>query len=455
MVKNNDFKLEIIDHCLKVKINLNKVRGNKKEINPITYDFFKLNHLFLVKFLKQVVRLHFDVVNPKRFKRFLFIFNTHNQFLAKKVLYQKKINESYSLKNKFLVGRQIENSGNIPFWKIYLISMVILPIYWKPFNELYQNVYQKKIDRFNFFYDSIFTISIFILFNFYFKLKKPEFLVMSNDHSDVNVGILYAAKNHKVKTIYLQHANISELFPKMNFDFAFLYSIKAAQKYQAIGNSNTKFICVGNMKVDESLGLNQNRFFDPNNLIISLCINSLAELDQFIQLSASLTLLENVKKIKFRMHPSLTRQKVSLDSDKVIFSDTLNESSFKFFEGVNINIAGNSSIIEEAIMVDTPTIFFDLNKNLFDYYGYVKDNSVIKVAKDINSIVEYIKSYNFHISVFDKANLYSSSIGTQYEGRTVEIIENVLESIVQDSFPNQDLMMETSYQLKETYILNA
>jgi hypothetical protein len=445
----------IIDHCLKVRINLISKKNDKQKIQKKNDKFFNIYYAFLIKFLKQILRLNFDIAFPRKFKKYLFIFNTHNQFLAKKALYEKKINQSYSLKNKFLVRFQIENSVNIPFWKIYFISLFILPIYWKSLNDLYFMEYENKIDRFSFFYDSIFTISVFKLFNLYFKLNKPEFLVMSNDHSDVNVGILYAAKNNNIKTVYLQHANISGLFPRMNFDYAFLYSIKVARKYELIGLTDTKFICVGNMKTDAFLGLNNNRAFDPNNLIVSLCINSLEELNMYIQLANCLSKLGKVKTIKIRLHPSLYMKKINIESNKVIKSNPLEELSFEYFKGVNINIAGNSSIIEEAIMVDTPTIFFDLNKNFNDYYGYIKDNSIIKVASDIKSIIDFLENYQVHISVIEKSNLYSSSIGTVYEGRTSDLIDNVLDSIEYNCFPNQNLVKESSFELIDAYILKS
>src|SRR5690606_40440181 len=128
---------------------------------------------------------------------------------------------------------------------------------------------------------------------------------------------------------------------------------------------------------DKYLHINTQRTFDPNNLRIVLCVNTVAELDSYKQLANALCIQKNVKEIKFRLHPSLTHLGLDFDHPKIIISNAKEENSFECFKDMDINIAGNSSIIEEALFTDTPTVYLDVDEKMSDYYGYAKKGIVI------------------------------------------------------------------------------
>lgn len=424
---------DFVEHSIKVKINLNY---KKKLIIRSKSNFFVFNFVFktfFIRFLKQILKFQFYSIKRIEFKKYLFVFVTNNQFLALKPLFLKLIDESSCYYNKFQIAERIEEGNQVPYLNIYFKAMINLFKYWNSLNKVYSDNFERKIEKHKYFYHVIYALSTFQVFNKIFHYNKPKYLVMSNDHLDLNVGVLYSAKRYGISTFYFQHANISELFPRMNFDYAFLYSKKAAEKYEEIGKSETIFFCIGNMKVDEFIGINSERIFDPDNLIVSLCVNSPSELKSYIDVANKLAELEKVKTLKFRLHPSLSTIKLQFLSSKISISNPYEEASFDFFKGVNLNIAGNSSIVEEAIFVDVPTIFFHLDEKLNDYYGYLKEDAVIISLNNTDSIVQFVLNYNQHFPIFEKSNNYSSSIGTIHEGKTTDLIYQIIKSIESNS----------------------
>jgi len=434
-------KKNIISHTLHIRYKIAEKREvGLNEKQHFTKAFFIVWKLKGFEFAKQLLKLKFKFINPFAFKKFLFVFVTHNQYLALVPIFDKfKVNSTAS-KHEFNVNQEVENSTNLPFLYIYFWDFISFPVFYLVFRKFLISKYGDQIKDITLLNLSAFTLSVYRVFNFLFWLKKPQYLIMANDHSDVNVGVFHATKRHHIKTIYFQHANVSDIFPPMTFDYAFLYSEMAAEVYRKIKPTEASLLCIGNMKADAYIKLNQDRIFDRNNLRIVLCINTFAETDIYIKLAKRIADLENVKLIKFRLHPYLLKTQLDFDHPKIILSNSKEENSFECFKDMDLNIAGNSSIIEEALFTDTPTVYFDLDEKMSDYYGYVKKEIVIASMKSVDSLIDFLKNYDTPVSVISKASLYSSSINTKFSGRTCELVEKIIWDIDSGKFPDPEVM---------------
>lgn len=435
MVKN------ILSHTLHIRYKI----AEKREVDNFgkqnfTKAFFKVWKLKGVEFAKQLIKLKFNFINPFTFKKFLFVFVTHNQYLAIAPIFEKFKDDSTGIKHEFNVNQKLGNCYNLPFLYVYFLDFISFPVFYLMYRKFLISTYGSHIKDITLLNLSSFTLSIYRIFNFLLWIKNPQYLIMANDHSDINVGVLHAAINHQITTIYFQHANVSDIFPPMTFDYAFLYSEIAADVYRKIYPTKTSMICVGNMKADGFIQINQERIFDRNNLRIVLCVNTVAEIQTYMSLANKLSDLDNVKLIKFRLHPYLMKFQMDFNNPKIIISNSKKESSFECFKDIDLNIAGNSSIIEEALFTDTPTVYFDLDKKMSDYYGYVKNQIVIASLKNADAVIGFIKNYDLPISVISKAAIYSSSINTKLTGKTSELVGKIIMDIDSGKFPDSEVL---------------
>ncbi|EHK54143.1 hypothetical protein MAXJ12_26778, partial [Mesorhizobium alhagi CCNWXJ12-2] len=69
-------------------------------------------------------------------------------------------------------------------------------------------------------------------------------LVLANDHMPVHIAISMAMKSVGVPRLYLQHAEVSEAFPPLDFEFNLLRSQKSLDTYRAIGEIEGKVYIV-------------------------------------------------------------------------------------------------------------------------------------------------------------------------------------------------------------------
>src|SRR5690554_5866102 len=77
---------------------------------------------------------------------------------------------------------------------------------------------------------SVYTYLIY--FHRVLKQAKPDFVITSNDHNPPNRSLLAVAHFLGVKTVYLQHASVSNLFPALRVDYAFLDGQCALDTYR-------------------------------------------------------------------------------------------------------------------------------------------------------------------------------------------------------------------------------
>ena len=223
---------------------------------------------------------------------------------------------------------------------------------------------------------------------------KPKIVIVSNDHSLDCRSLRLAAEILGIKTLYFQHASVSNIFPPLEFDFALLDGSIAYKTYISCYKNNKNNSRVKkNAKKCKVLLTGQKKFIHKNlkpfrfkTLFIGLAIN---ELDDFSHLSLLLNNLSLAKvKCSVRLHPnqdlSFVKElkKYMKNKNWIIFSDSKKQSVNNYLKNLDVLIAGNSSIHLEAALAGLPTFYYEMSDNVIkpDYYNYVK-NSFDKFKK--------------------------------------------------------------------------
>jgi len=326
-----------------------------------------------------------------------------------------------SVKDAILVvptSRKLEKADYIfPYYsKIFFYGK--LPFLW--LGLLFQN-HPISYRYFNFLFEAIgiYEISLNIL-----KKYLPKAIIFSNDHSFKHRALFLAAKKLDIRTCYIQHASVSSSFPPLSFDLSLLEGNDSLKKYQECGDVKSEIKLVGMPKFDKYVNLKKKPI--KNIKIIGIAANLSDDLDEIIHLTRLLNDSFNMIKILLRLHP---RDKRIVKNNGIIFdqSDSSIENAFDFLARLDLLISGESSIHLEAALLHVPSIIYGFNsKNqISDYYGYVK-NGLIQKAEGAHIMIDRIKIHNFKVNI-DKLKYYNEVIGTQWEGKSKQLISQILK----------------------------
>src|SRR5690606_33114368 len=88
-------------------------------------------------------------------------------------------------------------------------------------------------------------------FQFLYQNNKPKTIFISNDHTPSSRALILAAKKMGIRTVYLQHACVTGIFPPLRFSYSFLYGSHSRSVYEKIGNIEGEIFTVGNPVFDE------------------------------------------------------------------------------------------------------------------------------------------------------------------------------------------------------------
>lgn len=265
---------------------------------------------------------------------------------------------------------------------------------------------------------------------------KPRFVIVSNDHNTMNRSLIALARNAGIETVYMQHASVSNLFPALNFDYAFLDGQSALITYRECENNcpcktalqkNRKVYLTGQKKKVKA----EIKTTEIKSKEVGIALNALDSLEGAERL---VVLLENNGvKVRLRWHPALATKvtqilKTRLSSREVEFSDPKLESLGSFFSKISCLVAGNSSIHLEAALAHVVPIHYEVSQQYTnDYYGYVKNGLSIN-ARDFSSLLDILKLVGSgDLSINKNAvQFYSSTFGTEWDGREGELVAECL-----------------------------
>lgn len=265
---------------------------------------------------------------------------------------------------------------------------------------------------------------------------RPEFVITSNDHNVPNRCMLAVAHHLGIKTVYLQHASVSPVFPALRVNYAFLDGQCSLDTYrqcepnQPNTNRNVpspKVILSGQKK-------HIKRSTNRNNTVIGVALNALDNPLAGIQFVKDL--VANGLCIRLRWHPgqidrdTAQYRRVFSANKMVLLSDPRKEPISEFLGQVGWLIAGNSSIHLEAALAGVMPIYYEFTPaDHPDYYGYVK-YGLTKPAASVFEVVKFVEeTQDSHSPNVDAVRYYSSTYLTEWDGKEGELVATCLQRL--------------------------
>lgn len=232
-----------------------------------------------------------------------------------------------------------------------------------------------------------------------------KYVVIFTDHSYKNRALLFAAKKLKIKTIYIPHASVSERFPPLEFDVAFLEGEDMKLKYENIAKQwkfklSTELIMAGNIKMNATRRIgNNNR---SKKEIIGIAFGTHDSLKKVKELVNDLISWRETAHctILVRPHPSLSLNIESILNNRNVFlSDNKIENSVEFIQKIDFLLSGDSNIILEAALLKKHVFSFNFGKVKRNNYGFV-ENRICPTLAEFEELKPFIlndfKNYEYN-----------------------------------------------------------
>lgn len=283
------------------------------------------------------------------------------------------------------------------------------------------------------FFDILFdAIGFYEVYLSKIRKYKPACIIFANDHTADARAMLMAAKTMGIKTVYIQHASVSRIFPPLQYDLNLLEGQDSLEKYKACGAISGVVELIGMPKADAYF-----HYRNTNNQIKTIGIGAnlmdlTTEIRQVVtQLAAAFPELQ----IILRPHPRDKRDFSFIHEfgAQVRLSDGRQVPTFDFLRQIDVLVAGNSGIHLEAVLLNVWSVYYNFNptENLQDYYGYVA-NGLSDHALSKEHLLEMIQKYkNQKPEVFKCASYYNATVGTTWDGRSAELAISHIKSLLQ------------------------
>lgn len=281
------------------------------------------------------------------------------------------------------------------------------------------------------------------LLNFY----NPRIVVVANDHLFYYRALIKEANRRGVKTIYVQHAAVTNRFPPLEFSYSFLDGKDSFEKYKAAGDNCGNVFLLGGVRFD---AISHSTIRPTNSYRVGIAINLLDDSELVKKICKTLKHLNTKKPIEvvLRPHPAILYKpwiewcqlngiSISLPSE---------QSSFDYLESLNLLISNQSSIHLDAAMCHTPSLIYNLaTTKPEDGYGFLR-NGLVKEYHSIEEIKSAIESLDSFVYDVDIVRLYNGSYCSSYEGHVASTIANVIIHIL--SGDDSDFISRSDFTCK-------
>ena len=259
--------------------------------------------------------------------------------------------------------------------------------------------------------------------------KNINKVVFANDHNVENRLFKISCENQKIKTIYLQHASVTNLFPKLDFDQSFLFGKVDLMKYVDIGTIKGEVVLAGSPKFDELYQHRRKANFEKTHTF-GIALNLIDEVEK-IELLIATVLMNTSYNIVIRMHPG-DRRIFSFNSKRVKLHNANEIPLIDFFGEIDFLISGESSIHLESLYLKIPSFFVELtSKPTKDYYQILK-SGLVKYFKIELSTDELFQKFSSSEMIDElKLKNFIQSVGENYDGKVGELIINEIKNNIE------------------------
>lgn len=275
------------------------------------------------------------------------------------------------------------------------------------------------------------TVSLFVMRKI-LEDTRPNLICVSNDHLVQCRALLIMARWAGIPTLYVQHASVSQVFPRLSFDYACLDGEHAEEVYQqchanhaaeTILNQTPKIFLTGNQRIVINQGS------DKRVGRIGICLNMT---DDEV---AMRNMAEDIEAEGYtpviRWHPRYDSHKVNslkswLAERDFEYCDPAIIPSAGFLTKLEACIGGDSGILLEAGLAGSAPLYFkEPGAPLDDYYGFVASGIARRVDCS-QSAIEAVSSNwrpNYHA-----LRQHSATYGTTEVNKSRKLLSRVIDT---------------------------
>lgn len=263
---------------------------------------------------------------------------------------------------------------------------------------------------------------------FYFLLRKlqPAIVITANDHNISNRCMLAAAHALNIKTAYLQHASVGELFPALRVNYAFLDGMSALETYRKCEPNQPAH--PRNVPIPEIFltGLKKKlQRAEGKRDAVGVAVNVLDNAEKAVALVNRI--VEQGQPVCFRWHPGQHDEDVRYfrkqlsHKNGVVLSNPLKEPVDVYLNQVRFVVAGNTSLLFEAAVSRAQPIYYELQPlDVKDVYGFVR-NGLANQAHTESELLELVARNEPKINE-EAVRYYSRTFDTEWEGREGQLV---------------------------------
>lgn len=196
--------------------------------------------------------------------------------------------------------------------------------------------------------------------------KGISLAIVANDHSALNVAFAMRAKELGIARLYLQHAEVSNAFPDLDFELAVLRNRASLDIYSGIGPVSGKVFIIPREKDRFNLErLRGARLRAP--VTVGVYLTSRMNFPELARAVGLLSRNPSIGRLFVKPHPSMPLEKLR----EVLPEGVALETEIPAYE--HIAIVCNSSVVVELLHRGIPVFqTFGMDPVQEDYYGFVR-----------------------------------------------------------------------------------
>ena len=394
-----------------------------KRLNYIKYSAYrplvKRPHCLLVCILLYLIRVPYHIIKKQ------FGSNNVNEVL----LIAPTINNQKSIRpiiealpiGKYTVWNDF--SKVIPLGTIYFHALAHFHLFLKLYFS--SNKEDKKLIR-TFYLDFITAIATYKdLERMILRNRRIKLIVFANDHILENRCLIEIALKHSIRTLYIQHASVTSLFPPLLFNYSFLDGLESYEKYESISSIKGKIFLTGSPRFDAFYSYKESK----EKYAVGIALNEFDSVEKV--LSLCLFIKRNLPGgVIVRPHPMMLNGMFDenlFKDNSIAISYPNKDLSYVFLSEINFLIANESGIHLDAALMRKPSILYNFSDNeVMDWYGYLRKGLI----KQCNTYEELLNCLNTGYNLSDKiVKYYAASYGSPIEGKVGCFIARYIELV--------------------------
>lgn len=197
--------------------------------------------------------------------------------------------------------------------------------------------------------------------------SRAHTFIVANDHSPGLVAYERIARHYGMKTVYLQHAEVTSNFPVLDFDLSVLRNERSKDIYEAVGKPRGEVIILpsGHSRLNpKNVGIVRRALVHANPRPTTIYPSGVSSIDAIAELVSLLEKNPRATNVSVKLHPA--------DRDHARFHNIGIRTLHDTPNIPHLAICGNSSVVVELAATGNLVYqCFELDNIPSDYYGFV------------------------------------------------------------------------------------